>query len=38
MPKFIEGNLDAKGLTFGIVVSRFNSLSVNACWKVRLML
>lgn len=25
MPKFIEGNLDAKGLTFGIVVSRFNS-------------
>lgn len=25
MPKFIEGNLDAKGLTFGIIVSRFNS-------------
>lgn len=25
MPKSIEGNLDAKGLTFGIVVSRFNS-------------
>lgn len=25
MPAFIEGNLDAKGLTFGIVVSRFNS-------------
>ncbi|MCE1225969.1 MAG: 6,7-dimethyl-8-ribityllumazine synthase [Geobacteraceae bacterium] len=25
MPTFIEGNLDAKGLTFGIVVSRFNS-------------
>jgi len=25
MPRFIEGNLDAKGLTFGIVVSRFNS-------------
>jgi 6,7-dimethyl-8-ribityllumazine synthase len=25
MPKFIEGNLDAKGLKFGIVVSRFNS-------------
>jgi 6,7-dimethyl-8-ribityllumazine synthase len=25
MPKFVEGNLDAKGLTFGIVVSRFNS-------------
>jgi 6,7-dimethyl-8-ribityllumazine synthase len=25
MPKFIEGNLDAKGLSFGIVVSRFNS-------------
>lgn len=25
MPTFIEGNLDAKGLSFGIVVSRFNS-------------
>ncbi len=25
MPKFIEGNLDAKGLKFGIVVGRFNS-------------
>lgn len=25
MPIFIEGNLDAKGLSFGIVVSRFNS-------------
>jgi 6,7-dimethyl-8-ribityllumazine synthase len=25
MPKFIEGNLDASGLSFGIVVSRFNS-------------
>ena len=25
MPTFIEGNLDAKGLTVGIVVSRFNS-------------
>jgi 6,7-dimethyl-8-ribityllumazine synthase len=25
MPKFFEGNLDAKGLTFGILVSRFNS-------------
>lgn len=25
MPKFMEGNLDGKGLTFGIVVSRFNS-------------
>ena len=25
MPRFVEGNLDAKGLTFGIVVSRFNS-------------
>jgi 6,7-dimethyl-8-ribityllumazine synthase len=25
MPRFIEGNLDAKGLKFGIVVSRFNS-------------
>lgn len=25
MPAFIEGNLDAKGLKFGIVVSRFNS-------------
>ena len=25
MPTFIEGNLDAKGLKFGIVVSRFNS-------------
>ncbi len=25
MPTFIEGNLDAKGLRFGIVVSRFNS-------------
>lgn len=25
MPKFFEGNLDAKGLKFGILVSRFNS-------------
>lgn len=25
MPTYIEGNLDAKGLTCGIVVSRFNS-------------
>jgi 6,7-dimethyl-8-ribityllumazine synthase len=25
MPKFIEGKLDAKGLRFGIIVSRFNS-------------
>ncbi|MBP1751422.1 MAG: ribH [Geobacteraceae bacterium] len=25
MPNIIEGNLDAKGLTFGILVSRFNS-------------
>ena len=25
MPKCIEGNLDAKGLKFGIVVGRFNS-------------
>lgn len=25
MPKYIEGNLDAKGLKFGIIVSRFNS-------------
>ncbi len=25
MPKFIEGKLDAAGLKFGIVVSRFNS-------------
>lgn len=25
MPKFIEGNLDATGLRFGIAVSRFNS-------------
>ncbi|HIJ80708.1 MAG TPA: 6,7-dimethyl-8-ribityllumazine synthase [Desulfuromonadales bacterium] len=25
MPQYIEGNLDAKGQTFGIVVSRFNS-------------
>lgn len=25
MPKFIEGNLDAKGLKFGIIVGRFNS-------------
>ena len=25
MPHFFEGKLDAKGLTFGIVVSRFNS-------------
>jgi 6,7-dimethyl-8-ribityllumazine synthase len=25
MPNYIEGNLDAKGLKFGIVVSRFNS-------------
>ncbi len=24
MPKFLEGNLDAKGLKFGILVSRFN--------------
>ncbi len=24
MPKFFEGNLDAKGLKFGILVSRFN--------------
>lgn len=24
MPKFIEGNLDAKGLKFGIIVGRFN--------------
>lgn len=25
MPKYFEGNLDAKGLRFGIVVGRFNS-------------
>ncbi|MCL2760353.1 MAG: 6,7-dimethyl-8-ribityllumazine synthase [Desulfuromonadales bacterium] len=25
MPRFIEGKLDAKGLSFGIVVGRFNS-------------
>lgn len=25
MPSFLEGNLDAKGLKFGIIVSRFNS-------------
>jgi 6,7-dimethyl-8-ribityllumazine synthase len=25
MPQFFEGNLDAKGLKFGIVVARFNS-------------
>jgi 6,7-dimethyl-8-ribityllumazine synthase len=25
MPHFYEGKLDAKGLTFGIIVSRFNS-------------
>lgn len=25
MPKIIEGNLDAKGLRFGLLVSRFNS-------------
>jgi 6,7-dimethyl-8-ribityllumazine synthase len=25
MPKFIEGKLDAKGLRFGVIVSRFNS-------------
>ncbi len=25
MPEIIEGNLDAKGFRFGIVVSRFNS-------------
>ena len=25
MPKFIEGKLEAKGLRFGIIVSRFNS-------------
>jgi 6,7-dimethyl-8-ribityllumazine synthase len=25
MPKFVEGNLDASGLSFGIVVGRFNS-------------
>ncbi len=25
MPNYIEGNLDAKGLSFGIIVSRFNS-------------
>lgn len=25
MPQFFEGKLDAKGLTFGIIVSRFNS-------------
>ncbi|MGD0586296.1 MAG: 6,7-dimethyl-8-ribityllumazine synthase [Oryzomonas sp.] len=25
MPQFFEGNLDAKGLKFGIIVARFNS-------------
>ena len=25
MPKFVEGNLDASGLRFGVVVGRFNS-------------
>jgi 6,7-dimethyl-8-ribityllumazine synthase len=25
MPRYIEGNLDAKGLKFGVVLSRFNS-------------
>jgi 6,7-dimethyl-8-ribityllumazine synthase len=25
MPNFLEGNLDAKGLRFGIIVGRFNS-------------
>ena len=25
MPRFYEGQLDAKGLKFGIIVSRFNS-------------
>ncbi|NOY13602.1 MAG: 6,7-dimethyl-8-ribityllumazine synthase [Deltaproteobacteria bacterium] len=25
MPEFIEGNLDAKGFRFGLIVSRFNS-------------
>mgnify|MGYP001296148843 CR=1 FL=1 len=25
MPEFIEGNLDAKGYRFGLIVSRFNS-------------
>ena len=25
MPNYIEGKLDAKGLSFGIVVGRFNS-------------
>lgn len=25
MPNYIEGSLDAKGLSFGIIVSRFNS-------------
>jgi len=25
MPNFIEGKLDAKGLSFGIIVGRFNS-------------
>jgi 6,7-dimethyl-8-ribityllumazine synthase len=25
MPQFYEGKLDAKGITFGIIVSRFNS-------------
>jgi 6,7-dimethyl-8-ribityllumazine synthase len=29
MPKIIEGNLIAKGLKFGIVVSRFNSFITN---------
>ena len=24
MPKIVEGNLDASGLKFGIIVSRFN--------------
>jgi 6,7-dimethyl-8-ribityllumazine synthase len=28
MPKFIEGDLNAKGLAFGIVVGRFNSFIV----------
>ena len=30
MPQFIEGDLDAKGLKFGLVVSRFNSLVTDA--------
>jgi 6,7-dimethyl-8-ribityllumazine synthase len=25
MPEFVEGNLDAKGFRFGLIVSRFNS-------------